>query len=234
MRGMRLFSAVLAFTVSSIPAASQAAWLDHVEQRVQDSLHEDGLQLSSFGYALELASTSSTSVRVRLTRTDGGPEPERTIENVPRDLDAAAVEVGIAVVSMLPKHDAPEPEPEPAPVRTQHVPDQGRPALDASPPPAKPGSRLTEEDRYFIGLSFSIAVGFGSGHYIADAPKGWLFTALDLAAATTGVIGTVRVANGHRKGGDIGLIIGGAVGFLVFRVWQMIDLLTFDPAREDG
>ena len=208
------------------PSSAQAEWLDQVGQRVQDSLQKQGTNLAALGYAMDLTETSSTTVRVRLTRADGGPEPEKNLTSIPREVDAAAVEVGIAVVSMLPKHDG---LPEEAPVRTQRFAGTDDAAVSADPPSAKPGAGLNEGDRYYLGLSFSIAIGFGTGHYIAPAPKGWLFTILDLGTAVATGVAIARVADGHRETRDIGFIVGGAVAFAAVRLWELIDLLTFDP-----
>ncbi|MEQ8280238.1 MAG: hypothetical protein RMA76_21945 [Deltaproteobacteria bacterium] len=208
------------------PVAAASTRVVEIEQRVQETLAQEGVSLARHGYALQLTQTASTTVVVRLLPNGAQEGKMRIVEDVPESVDDAVQEIGLVVVSLLPSEHTHGPAP--APPRDVATKSIDTPATDASPAGVKTGAPISEGDRYYLGLAFSWAIGFGSGQFIAGAPRGWLYAILDVLGAgvtTTGVVLFVNDDTRERLG--IGLMIGGAAGLFLSRVFQVIDLLAF-------
>ncbi len=223
-----LFAALLLGAAPAVAAASPP--VEAIEQRVQEALTREGISLAEHGYTLRLTSTASTTVVVQLLRHDGGDNAMRIVEGVPEDLDAAVQEIGLVVVGLLPTehtHGA-EAERAPAPPRDLETKSMDTPATSVGPARFEPGNRLSEDDRYYLGLAFAWAVGFGSGQFIAGAPRGWLYAVFDTLATATGTAGVIfLVQGGDRRDLGLGLLIGGGSALVLGRIFQVIDLLAF-------
>lgn len=90
----------------------------------------------------------------------------------------------------------------------------------------------------FSGGMLGTFLGFGLGHAAQGryGELGWIFTAGEIASMTAMFTGLVRCLNGEYEsnddvvirnngcqGNEATLLIGGAIGFMVFRTWEMID-----------
>jgi len=78
----------------------------------------------------------------------------------------------------------------------------------------------------------SLFVGFGIGQAVQGryGETGWIFTVGEIASCTALFIGLNKVFDtfddsndSADTGGGGGLILGGLVGLLVFRVWEVVD-----------
>lgn len=218
----------LALVLGATSGASASPAVEQIEQRVQETLARDGVSLAEHGYTLRLTSTASTTIVVQLIRHDGGANAMRIVEPVPEGLDAAVQEIGLVVVSLLPERHT-----HGAPPRDLETKSMDTPATTTvGPNRLEPGTKLSEDDRYYLALAFSWAVGFGSGQLIAGAPRGWLYAIVDVlatAAGTTGVVFLVKGGDRHDTG--LGLVIGASSALFLSRVFQVIDLLAFGADR---
>ena len=127
-----------------------------------------------------------------------------------------------------------------------------------APPPPPIDLRLSDDDlmildrgrittgQYVTGGVLGSYFGFGIGHMVQQRwmETGWLFTVGQSAALTAAVVGAVscvddgyheeqRVHGGSRSssGGrcSAGLLIGGLLGFVGLRTWEIIDLWVAPP-----
>lgn len=90
------------------------------------------------------------------------------------------------------------------------------------------------------GAAASVFLGFGIGQAVQGryGETGWIFTVGEIASFTALVVGVSQAlddcfgdstsCNDNNNRGD-GLIIGGLVGLLVFRVWEVVDAFGGPP-----
>ena len=200
---------------------------------------------------------NTRSIGVR-TIPDARVEPVTSTAGVPmRKLALLVVLIGSNAAAQ-PGADAPYPEPPPpAPVQpAQPPPPQpyGQPPPGYVPGGYVPGGmvplQLTPDqvellqkgeisDGQHVGGAFvSVFLGFGIGQAVQGryGETGWIFTVGEIASFTALTVGLVQAigdcssldefCEGSR--GD-GLIIGGLVGLLVFRVWEVVDAFGGPP-----
>ena len=78
-------------------------------------------------------------------------------------------------------------------------------------------------------------IGFGVGHAVQGrySTDGWLFTVGEVASLAAMFVGLARVSNGEfrRDNGAETLLIGGAIGFGVFRIWEIVDAFVGPSAH---
>ncbi|HET7503607.1 MAG TPA: hypothetical protein VFK02_21440 [Kofleriaceae bacterium] len=147
-----------------------------------------------------------------------------------------------------PPAPAPQPYPPPGPPQPYPPPGPGQPY----PPP--PGGvvapyqyapvRLTPEEqelltdgeisdgRHLAGVLGSFMVGWGIGQAIQGryGDTGWIFTvgeAGSVVALITGFVREIGSEGDDSTGGA--LLVGGLVGILVFRTWEVIDSIVGPP-----
>jgi hypothetical protein len=130
------------------------------------------------------------------------------------------------------------------------VPFPPAPAEPAPPPPAdgwsvapKPAPRLTVDERELLargeissgqhvgGGLVGTFVGFGIGHAVQGRyiDRGWIFTLGELAsmgALVAGVSSCLQdsISSRGSRSCDDTFIIGGLVGLLGFRIWEIVDV----------
>ncbi len=110
---------------------------------------------------------------------------------------------------------------------------------------------LISQERYIAGgLVGTFLVPFGVGQAIHGrySDTGWIFTVSELTSLTLLVAGAVSCASetdlrydpatGRFKsqscsGSSVGLVIGGLIGFVGFRIWELVDLWVGAPAHND-
>lgn len=114
------------------------------------------------------------------------------------------------------------------------------------------GIDLTEKDRevleighindtkYIVGgILGTYPLGFGIGHVVQGrwTEQGWIFTAgegASLAAILVGVSGCLRDSDfdtDHCSGFNSTLVIGGVLGFIGFRIWEIVDVWATPPSQ---
>jgi hypothetical protein len=89
------------------------------------------------------------------------------------------------------------------------------------------------------GVLGTYPIGFGIGHVIQGrwSEQGWIFTAgeaASLGAILAGVSGCIRDSDfdtDHCSGFNSTLIIGGLLGFVGFRVWEIVDVWATPPSQ---
>ena len=104
--------------------------------------------------------------------------------------------------------------------------------------------------QYIAGGAIGTHFGFGIGHMVQQRwmDKGWIFTIGESAAIAAMIAGIVSCEDDYNdtyyndpshkaprsSSGDScseGLIIGGAIGFVGLRIWEVIDLWVAPPAH---
>ena len=104
--------------------------------------------------------------------------------------------------------------------------------------------------QYVTGGIIGTHFGFGIGHVVQQRwiDKGWIFTIGESAAIAALITGIISCENDYHndtyydqthqgRGGGSGdscsdeLIIGGALGFVGLRIWEIIDLWVAPPAH---
>ena len=106
-----------------------------------------------------------------------------------------------------------------------------------APPPdvaISAGDRaLLEQGEYSAGEiivsgAVGMFVGFGSGQAVQGrwGERGWIFTAGELGSIGLMIGGAMSCADPDGCNEDLatGLVIGGVVGFLAFRTWEVVDV----------
>lgn len=142
----------------------------------------------------------------------------------------------------------PEPQPylqPPAPCSSCELP-----VYSSYPPPAV----ISQEEhqlllrgemptgQYVAGGVVSAVVGFGIGHTVQGRwlERGWVFTAgegASLLIAFTGAVATIGCgghsdsATGDKCDTSVGMLIGGYLAFVGFRVWEIADAFAVPPIR---
>ena len=139
-------------------------------------------------------------------------------------------------------------------------PGYGQPGYGQPPPYGYPRlqlQQLSPEDQellargeindgqWLVGGAVAIFVGFGLGQAVEGryGDKGWIFTVGEVASFTALMVGVVDAAscvdtpsgtcsNNNAATVDT-LIIGGAIGFGVFRIWEVIDAFAAPPAQNE-
>lgn len=142
----------------------------------------------------------------------------------------------------------PAPPAEPPPPPPYAGPSAVPPAYAYQPPPIQ----LTPEDQELLaegempalqhagGGALAFALGFGTGHLVQGRwlEAGWIFTLTEAASVAAMVYGishwdadcfdtTATCSNGNAAA----LIIGGAVGFTGFHVWEVLDAFIVPANR---
>ncbi len=125
------------------------------------------------------------------------------------------------------------------------------PAQDYAPPPQQPAYaqpvqlELTEEQqdllaqgeipkgKWIAGGIVAYVVGFGIGHAVQDrySERGWIFTVGEVGSLVSIVYGFSRLTRdieGNWERGS-GYILGGIVGMIGFRVWEVVDAWVAPP-----
>lgn len=112
-------------------------------------------------------------------------------------------------------------------------------AVRAAAPHLRPPPQLTPEEAKLLargeissgthvagGLA-AFFLGLGVGHGIQGRwdETGWIFTVGELASIAAIIVGI-------GEGEDSALVVGGAVGLVVFRVWEVVDAFA-GPARHN-
>jgi hypothetical protein len=120
----------------------------------------------------------------------------------------------------------------------------------------KKGLSLTEKDkvtletgeisdtRYIIGgVLGTYPIGLGIGHAIQGrwSEKGWIFTSGELGSAAVFMIGALGCINNELDKGLNGkddchgineaMIVTGVVGYIGFRIWEIVDVWSAPPAH---
>lgn len=111
---------------------------------------------------------------------------------------------------------------------------------------------LTEKDRevlsighindtkYIVGgILGTYPLGFGLGHVVQGrwSEHGWIFTAGEagtLAAAIVGAAGCIRDSDFESDECSTlnsALVIGGIIGFIGFRIWEIVDVWAVPPSQ---
>lgn len=113
----------------------------------------------------------------------------------------------------------------------------------------KKGINLTDNDKKVLevgeistaryvtgGILGTYPIGFGVGHAIQGrwTQGGWIFTAGELgslAAVVGGIAGCVdnTFRNDHCSGLESTLIVTGIIGFVGFRIWEIVDVWAAPP-----
>lgn len=124
------------------------------------------------------------------------------------------------------------------------------PVYSSYPPP----TMITQEEhqlllrgemptgQYVSGGVVSAVVGFGIGHTVQGRwlERGWVFTAGESASlliAFTGAVATIGCGGhsdsttGERCDTSVGLLIGGYLAFVGFRIWEIADSFAVPPIR---
>lgn len=95
--------------------------------------------------------------------------------------------------------------------------------------------------RYVTGGILSIYPGFGIGHAVQGrwAEKGWIFTTGESISATIAVIGLGEcgISSGISSGRDCSgkdKILVGTVGFIGFKIWEIVDAWILSKAMNNS
>ncbi|MGZ3769732.1 MAG: hypothetical protein ACXVCP_07845 [Bdellovibrio sp.] len=83
------------------------------------------------------------------------------------------------------------------------------------------------ETQYIVGGIIGTYPGLGIGHAIQGrySEKGWIFTTGEIATLVAFASGIGDCWNGNRYGScNSGLALGGLIGYLGFRVWEIVDV----------
>jgi hypothetical protein len=150
--------------------------------------------------------------------------------------------------------DAPYPPPPPGPAPAPAPPPQPYQPYSPPPPAYGPGFvpvQISAADAEILqkgeisdgahiggGLA-SVFLGFGIGQAVQGryGETGWIFTVGEIASFTAMMVGVVQALDdcfgpdescSDNNRGD-GLIIGGLIGFVAFRVWEVVDAFGGPP-----
>lgn len=99
-----------------------------------------------------------------------------------------------------------------------------------------------DQSRYIASGILGTIPGFGIGHAIQDRwqEKGWIFTAGELTSLSLMAVGGASCMGGgnHMNGGHHNcsgirpaLAMSGMIGFLGFKVWEIIDVWSY-PSKD--
>lgn len=142
-----------------------------------------------------------------------------------------------------PPPPAPQPYPQPPPQPYQPPPPQGYvpPPQTYVPVQLTPAEHETlqrgeiSDGAHIGGAAASLFFGFGVGQAVQGryGETGWIFTIGELASMTALIVGITQsledcfsVDRGCDDGRGDGLIIGGLVGLVAFRVWEVVDAFS--------
>jgi hypothetical protein len=103
------------------------------------------------------------------------------------------------------------------------------------------GSTRMSKTRYTLGGILGIYPGFGIGHAVQGrwGEDGWKMTVGELAGVSLIAVGALEcmgdsledAASGHKSNCNSDLLTAGVVTFLVFKVWELVDVWATPVSR---